>query len=67
VVVHVFADIGRLAQDLSAAGLLPEPEHLWTFIQGICKSEPCFTVTDCGSGQQAVDAKMKRERTTTAV
>ncbi len=66
VVVHIFADIGRLAQDLSAADLLPDPEHLWTFIQGICKAEPCLTVTDCGSGHQAVDAKIRREHTTIA-
>lgn len=58
-VVHIFSDIGRLAQDLSAAGILPDPDQLWTFIQDICKLEPCFTVSDCGSGHEAVDAKLK--------
>ena len=58
-VVHIFSDIGRLAQDLSAAGILPDPDQLWTFIQDICKLEPCFTVSDCGSGREAVDAKLK--------
>ncbi|KAI1629056.1 hypothetical protein EDD37DRAFT_644827 [Exophiala viscosa] len=58
-VVHIFSDIGRLAQDLSTAGNLPNPDQLWTFIQDICKLEPCFTVSDCGSGREAVDAKLK--------
>ena len=62
VVVHIFSDIGQLAQDLSAANLVPDPDQIWTFIQDICKLQPGFTVSDCGSGRQAVDAKMKRGR-----
>ncbi|KAK5269787.1 hypothetical protein LTR96_005485 [Exophiala xenobiotica] len=58
-VVHIFSDIGRLAQDLSAASLLPDPDQLWTFIQDICKIEPGITVSNCGSGHEAVDAKLK--------
>ncbi|KAK4937927.1 hypothetical protein LTR10_021568 [Elasticomyces elasticus] len=58
-VVHIFSDIGGLAQDLSASDSLPDPDQLWTFIQDICKLEPCFTVSDCGSGHEAVDAKLK--------
>jgi len=57
--VHIFSDIGRLAQDLSAASLLPDPDQLWTFIQDICKIEPGITVSDCGSGHEAVDVKLK--------
>ncbi|KIX02951.1 uncharacterized protein Z518_06501 [Rhinocladiella mackenziei CBS 650.93] len=60
VVVHIFSDIGRLARDLSDANLLPELDQLWTFIQDICKTEPCLTVSDCGAGHEAVDAKLKQ-------
>lgn len=59
VVAHIFSDIGRLAHDLSAAKLLPEPDKLWNFIQEVCKLEPGFTISDCGTGHQAVDSKMK--------
>lgn len=62
VVVHIFSDIGRLAHDLSTASLLPAPDQLWTFIQDVSKLEPRFTISDCGSGHQAVDAKLKREQ-----
>lgn len=64
-VVHIFSDIGRLAQDLSAASLLPDPDQLWTFIQDICKIEPGITVSDCGSGHEAVDVKLKCEESQT--
>ncbi|EXJ88109.1 hypothetical protein A1O1_05037 [Capronia coronata CBS 617.96] len=60
VVVHIFSDVGRLAQDLSAANLLPDPDQLWTFIQQVCKIQPCFTISDCGAGHEAVDAKVKQ-------
>ncbi|EXJ86894.1 hypothetical protein A1O3_03848 [Capronia epimyces CBS 606.96] len=59
VVVHIFSDVGRLAQDLSAANLLPDPDQLWTFIQDVCKIEPGITISDCGAGHEAVDAKVK--------
>ncbi|EXJ55081.1 hypothetical protein A1O7_08006 [Cladophialophora yegresii CBS 114405] len=58
-IVHIFVDVGRLAHDLSTANLLPEPDQLWTFIQDASKLEPGITISDCGSGQGAVDAKMK--------
>jgi hypothetical protein len=59
VIVHIFMDVGRLAHDLSSANLLPEPDQLWTFIQGASKHEPGLTISDCGAGSQAVHAKMK--------
>lgn len=60
VVVHIFSDVGRLAQDLSATNLLPDPEQLWTFIQDVSRLAPCVTVSDCGAGHESVEAKMKR-------
>ncbi|KAG9792306.1 hypothetical protein ABEF93_008591 [Exophiala dermatitidis] len=60
VVVHIFSDIGRLAQDLATANLLPDPDRLWTFVQDACKIEPCITISDCGAAHDAVDAKMKQ-------
>ncbi|OAP65076.1 hypothetical protein AYL99_01048 [Fonsecaea erecta] len=59
VVVHIFIDVGKLADDLSTAGLLPDPDQLWTFIQDAGKLETGVTISDCGAGHQAVDAKMK--------
>lgn len=59
--VHIFIDVGRLADDLLSANLLPEPDQLWTFIQEACKLEPGVTISDCGSGHQAVDRKMQCE------
>ena len=61
VILHIFMDVGKLADDLSTAGLLPEPDQLWTFIQDASKHELGVTITDCGSGHQAVDLKMKRK------
>ncbi|ETI20628.1 hypothetical protein G647_06970 [Cladophialophora carrionii CBS 160.54] len=58
-IVHIFVDVGSLADDLSTANLLPEPDQLWAFIQDASKLEPGITITDCGSGHDAVDAKMK--------
>jgi hypothetical protein len=58
VIVHIFIDVGRLADDLASAGLLPEPDKLWTFIQGVC-AEAGVTISDVGSDQRAVAAKMK--------
>ncbi|KIW63523.1 hypothetical protein, variant [Phialophora macrospora] len=58
-IVHVFVDVGKLADDLSTANLLPEPDQLWTFIQDASKIEPGITISDCGAGRAAVDAKMK--------
>lgn len=59
VVVHVFSDIGRLADDLSAASLLPDPDTLWTFVQEICKIAPTVTISDCGNDPRAVDNKVQ--------
>ncbi|KIY01991.1 uncharacterized protein Z520_02129 [Fonsecaea multimorphosa CBS 102226] len=59
VVVHIFIDVGKLADDLSIAGLLPNPDQLWTFIQNVSRLEPGVTISDCGSGHHAVEAKMK--------
>ncbi|OQV04510.1 hypothetical protein CLAIMM_09377 [Cladophialophora immunda] len=59
VVVHIFIDVGKLADDLSIAGVLPDPDQLWTFIQDAGKLEPGITISDCGAGRHAVDAKMK--------
>ncbi|KAJ9612888.1 hypothetical protein H2200_002829 [Cladophialophora chaetospira] len=59
VIVHIFIDVGKLADDLSTSNLLPEPDQLWTFIQEASKNELGVTITDCGAGHQAVDAKMK--------
>ena len=61
VIVHIFIDVGKLAEDLSTANLLPDPDQLWTFVQDVSKLEPGVTISDCGTGHQAVDAKMKRE------
>ena len=63
VVVHVFCDIGRLADDLSTANLLPDPDALWGFVQEICKIEPFVTVSDCGSSPTAVDSKIQGKYT----
>lgn len=60
-VTHIFSDIAQLAHDLSTAKLLPEPDKLWTFIQEVCRIEPGITITDCGSGHEAVDEKLKCE------
>ncbi|KIW94333.1 uncharacterized protein Z519_05649 [Cladophialophora bantiana CBS 173.52] len=59
VIVHIFIDVGKLADDLSTTGLLPEPDQLWTFIQEAGKLEPGITISDCGSGHHAVEAKIR--------
>jgi hypothetical protein len=61
VIVHIFIDVGKLADDLSTTGVLPEPDQLWTFIQDASKLEPGVTISDCGAGHNAVDAKIKCE------
>jgi hypothetical protein len=61
IIVHIFVDVGQLADDLSSANLLPNPDQLWLFIQDASKLEPGITISDCGSGHEAVDAKMKCE------
>ncbi|KIW12646.1 hypothetical protein PV08_09924 [Exophiala spinifera] len=58
-VTHIFSDIGQLAHDLSAANLIPEPDRLWPFILEVCRVEPGITITDCGSGPDAVRHKLK--------
>ncbi|KAH0847227.1 hypothetical protein FOPE_00333 [Fonsecaea pedrosoi] len=59
VIVHIFIDVGKLADDLSTAGSPPDPDQLWTFIQNASKLEPGVTISDCGSGHHAVDAKIR--------
>jgi hypothetical protein len=54
-------DVGKLADDLSTANMLPEPDQLWTFIQDASRFEPGIIISDCGSDHGAVDVKMKRE------
>ena len=61
VIVHIFIDVGKLADDLSRANLLPEPDQLWSFIQHGCQLEPGLTISDVGSSHEAVEAKLKRE------
>lgn len=58
-VVHIFSDIGRLADDLSAANLLPDPDALWGFVQEVCRIAPYITISDCGSSPNAVDNKIQ--------
>lgn len=58
-VVHIFSDIGRLADDLSAANLLPDPDALWGFVQEVCRIAPYITISDCGSSPKAVDGKIQ--------
>ena len=59
VIVHIFINVGKLADNLSTCNLLPNPDQLWTFIQDASKFEPGLTISDCGSDHRVVDAKMK--------
>ena len=61
IVVHVFVDLDRLLGDLVSAGSLPDRQQLDEFTKALTASTPSLAVTDCGSGRQGVDAKLKGE------
>jgi len=58
-VIHIFLDVGRLADDLVAAGMLSGKDQLLDFLHSFSQAGPLIAVTDCGPGREAVDAKLK--------
>jgi hypothetical protein len=62
VVVHLFIDFGRLIRDLVSAGSLSDGQQLQDFTAALTASSGLLSVTDCGSGREGIDGKMKGQR-----
>ena len=61
VLVHVFVDSNRLAQDLVSAGSLSDSQQLEDFTKALTASAPSLSVVDCGTGRKPVDDKVQGE------
>lgn len=58
ILIHIFIDLKRLANELTATGLISSQQKLFDFTQAVTASQPLLSLVDCGPTRGSVGAKI---------